>query len=174
MHWHIKGWINLGALQELSTEALSGFVELPVSPTSKPRDLWFPDSFPNSLLIHFMSLCTPCSRPGELVASPALLECQNMAQGRMEAPGLWNPLPGTEHLPVPSLTLSTNCLRWHPSVASHLNIPKISCHDFMSSRVQHCSPLLPRTPSCSRAAALEDFDHKHPDSFFILFYFGLL
>lgn len=59
MHWHIKGWINLGAPQELSTEALSGFVELPVSPTSKPRDLWFPDSFPNSLLIHFMSLLCP-------------------------------------------------------------------------------------------------------------------
>lgn len=59
MHWHIKGWINLGALQELSTEALSGFLGLPVSPTSKPRELWFPDSFPNRLLIHLMCLLCP-------------------------------------------------------------------------------------------------------------------
>lgn len=65
MHWHIKGWINLGAPQELSTEALSGFPGLPVSPTSKPSELWFSDSFPNSLLIHLM--CLLC--PGPFLAS---------------------------------------------------------------------------------------------------------
>lgn len=109
----IKGGINLGA--PLSTEALPGFPGLPVSPTSKPTELGFPGSFPNSLLILLMCLVCPGPYFGNSAGQgmPPGLGVQRELGGLQPAfhplspragwrPQVWVPPPGMEHLPVPS------------------------------------------------------------------------
>lgn len=133
MHWDIEGWISLGAPQELSTEALSGLPGLPVSPISKPRELGFLRLLPRftSYPLDVPPLPWATSQQGrgchQLTGSGAGGCRGSLGVSRPPSPHSnpkdggprpLEPLPGTEHLPKPSLTLSTKHLRGHPSLVS--------------------------------------------------------